>query len=374
MMLKIFIAIVLMCLPLEGRALTPSEWIQQLERSPSQVIDQEIREPHIFYGLASYYNHVNYYVVEQKSIRSINSNDSIQLQKDQWLVIAGRFKVLALQVEGLDIQIEDEQLKILNPSLLHEISTKIIPTTKDILPSVAPELDQVRYAHLWAPFAVLSKGIELLMTIIFNMIGNWGITIVLFTLIFRVILLPVSLWTARLQRKVDNIKAVLIPQLDAIKSSYKGIEAHDRIMDAHKSMGISPFFTLKPMVGPLIQLPLLIAVFNAMGEMPQFASHSFLWIQDIAYPDTIMQLPFMLPLLGNELNLLPFLMTGVTVLSAVIFPNQNLPSSEVQKQKRNLYLMAFGFFLLFYSFPAAMVMLWTLASIFQAVQQKLIKV
>ncbi len=281
-MMKIFIAVVLMCLPLEGRALSTAEWIQQLEISPSQVIDQEIREPHIFYGLASFYNQVNFYVVDPKSIQNINDNGSIQLEKDQWLVIAGRFKVLALQAPGLKVQVRDETLSILNPSVLHESNLGTVSTTKDLLPSVAPELNQVRYAHLWGPFAALSKGIEFLMISIFNMVDNWGLTIILFTLILRVILLPVSLWTAKLQRSVDNIKVVLIPQLDVIKSSYKGSEAHERIMDAHKSMGISPFFTLKPMVGPLIQIPLLIAIFNAMGEMPQFSSHSLLWIQDLA--------------------------------------------------------------------------------------------
>ena len=56
------------------------------------------------------------------------------------------------------------------------------------------------------------------------------------------------------------------------------------------------------MLPTLIQIPVLIAAFNTLGEMPQIADASFLWIDDLAYPDTVAELPFVLKILLNLIN------------------------------------------------------------------------
>ncbi len=145
-------------------------------------------------------------------------------------------------------------------------------------------------------------------------------------------------------------------------------------MDAHRRLGVSPFFTLKPLLGSFIQVPILIAIFNALGEMPQLAGESFLWIGDLAYPDTIGQLPFAIPLLGSTISLLPFVMTVVTILSTLYYRNRHSPASAVNAQKKQLYLMAAAFFVLFYPFPAGMLLYWTMANILQWAQQQLIRI
>jgi YidC/Oxa1 family membrane protein insertase len=180
--------------------------------------------------------------------------------------------------------------------------------------------------------------------------------------------------TVRFQQKVSQVQAKLAPQLVDIKAKYDGEEAHNRIMEAHKKLGVSPFYTLKPMLSIFIQVPIWIAVFNALGEMPQLIGQSFLWIKDLAYPDTIGYLPASIPMFGDTISLLPFVMTAVTLLSTFIFQNRHASESEIKRQKRNLYLMAGAFLVLFYPFTAAMVFYWTLANFLQIVQQKIIKI
>ncbi|MCP4842634.1 MAG: YidC/Oxa1 family membrane protein insertase, partial [Halieaceae bacterium] len=124
----------------------------------------------------------------------------------------------------------------------------------------------------------------------------------------------------------------------------------------------------------LLQIPIWIAVFNALGEMPQLQNSAFLWIESLAYPDAIARLPFVIPLLGDSVSLLPWLMSGVTLLSARLFQDRLAPADELKKQKRNLYLIALAFFLVFYPFPAAMVLYWTLSNALQIVQQRFIRV
>jgi membrane protein insertase Oxa1/YidC/SpoIIIJ len=79
------------------------------------------------------------------------------------------------------------------------------------------------------------------------------------------------------------------------------------------------------------------------------------------------------PLFGSTLNLLPILMTVVTIVSAIIYRDHVAPASETRKQKRNLYFMAIAFFVLFYPFPASMVLYWASANVLQVVQQMLSK-
>ncbi|NQX89816.1 MAG: YidC/Oxa1 family membrane protein insertase, partial [Halioglobus sp.] len=139
-------------------------------------------------------------------------------------------------------------------------------------------------------------------------------------------------------------------------------------------LGITTFYVLKPMLAMLIQIPLWIAVFNVLGEMPQLENAGFLWIKSLAYPDSIAMLPFVVPLLGDSISVLPLLMTVVTGVSAMLLQDRLAPEPELRRQKRNLYLMALAFLLLFYPFPAAMVLYWTLSNALQIVQQSVIKV
>ena len=72
-----------------------------------------------------------------------------------------------------------------------------------------------------------------------------------------------------------------------------------------------------------------------------------------------MDLPFVLPFFGGHFNLLPAVMTLLTVLSALTQRDESLTPLLRKKQQRQLYLMAGAFFLLFYTFPAGMVLYWT---------------
>jgi len=185
---------------------------------------------------------------------------------------------------------------------------------------------------------------------------------------------PKGVMTVRFQRRASKVQTLLEPQLASIKTNYDGEEAHNRLIAAHKEAGVSPFFTLKPVLGSLVQVPILVAVFNALGEMPQLDAHSFLWIESLAYPDTLGHLSFGVPMFGDTISLLPFIMTAVTLCSTIIYRNRHSTKLAIKRQKRNLYLMAAGFFILFYPFPSAMVLYWALANILQTIQQQIIKI
>jgi YidC/Oxa1 family membrane protein insertase len=279
---------------------------------------------------------------------------------------------MLLNTPGITLNVEDENFTVTGTAPLN-LNARLV--RKDRLNEFGTELNQLRYQQLWLPFAQLSRAVEWSLVELKASSGlDWGMTIVLFSLLLKILLVPLSIMSTRMQRQVSQHQSQLAPVLAEIKAKYDGEQAHIRIMAAHKELGISTFFVLKPMLLMFVQVPVWIAVFNVLGEMPQLSGSSFLWIRDLAYPDAIANLPTTIPLLGNSVNLLPFLMTAVTLFSARLAEDRFAPAAELSRQKRNLYLMALAFFVLFYPFPAAMVLYWTLSNVFHIVQQRWIKV
>jgi YidC/Oxa1 family membrane protein insertase len=349
--------------------------LDALQSNPTEFLQQKVQENYAFFGMSVYFNNLDYYLIDTEQIRRIEEAEIITLQAQQWLAVVGRFRVMLIQADSLIFSVNNQSLKWQNPAVLAQDQSQLMLVAKNELSAISPELNQIRYAHLWWPLAGLSRAVEAALVFIQQyLVSNWGWTIVLFSVLVRLLLLPVGILTTRSQRKVSQVQALLAPRLLEIKANFDGETAHNKIMAAHKDLGVSPFYTLKPMLATMIQLPILIAVFNALGVMSQFEGQSFLWITDLAYPDTIGNLSSAIPMLGSSISLLPVVMTIVTLLSTISFQNSHAPELELQRQKRNLYLMAAAFFILFYPFPAAMVLYWTAANILTGLQQYAIKI
>jgi len=335
------------------------------------IINNQVKEPFKFAGLATYLNQVHYYVVDEDGIYNLDRNktEPVNLDDGQWLAAVGRFEVMIIKAADAKVSFDEKQQ--ISVQLLRDKSQSYL-IRKPHLKELAPELDQIRYNHLWKPFALISKLSESLLVLIQSTTTlSWGVSILLFALIIKLLMLPVSLMTSKSQEKVSKISSQLQPKLKAIKSKYDGEEAHNKIMQAHKDLGVSPFYTLKPMLSFLIQIPILIAIFNALGEMPQLLNQSFMWFDDLSKPDRFMALNFHIPLLGEDLNFMPIIMTFITLLSTVFHTDKHASDHDNKKQKFKLYLMAVSFLLLFYPFPAAMVMYWAMANLLQFFQQKI---
>ena len=301
----------------------------------------------------------------------LDTGEVFVLENDTWLAVAARFEVLLAQSPGLSLHLSGRKRTLENLQAQVEPG-RLQLVKKSDLHTVAPELDQIRYAHLWAPLSWLAKVVEYsLVAIHAYAVNHWGLAIVVFSILLKLALFPIHTAVARMQDEVSRVRSMLEPRLAEIKANYDGEEAHNRVMAAHRTLGVTPFYPLKPLLGVLVQVPIWIAVFNALGEMPQLAGQSFLWIDDLAYPDVIAVIPFNVPLFGATVHMLPFVMFGVTCLSVLTFRNDLWSKIEYTRQRRNLCWMALAFLLLLYPFPAAMVLYWTLNNLLQLFAQLL---
>lgn len=233
------------------------------------------------------------------------------------------------------------------------------PVEWQALRAVSPDLTQMLFAALWAPLRWLCYGLLFLLAWIMRGVDSAGVAIVLLSLAVKIILWPLTRIADRWQQQVNRTQSRLQPRLDDIKSRFRGEEAHNLTLQAYRDAGVHPLFTLKSLAGFAIQVPMFIAAFDMLADNFALAGRSFLWIGDLAAPDRFLPLPFTVPFFGGHFNLLPALMTGLTVLSAVTQRDDSLTPALLRRQRLQLHLMAGAFFLLFYTFPAGMVLYWT---------------
>jgi len=174
-----------------------------------------------------------------------------------------------------------------------------------------------------------------------------------------VLMKPLSKIADRLQDQVHEIDARLAPTLAAIKKNHKGAEQSEKILAMYKEENVHPLYSLKSLVGVLVVIPVFIGAFDMLAENIHLSGESFLWIADLSHPDAFLQLPFDLPFFGGYLNLLPFIMTGFSFVASKLHGHPAMDAVQQRKHSRNLVMMSLGFLILFYTFPAGMVLYWT---------------
>jgi YidC/Oxa1 family membrane protein insertase len=244
------------------------------------------------------------------------------------------------------------------------------PADPITLSDADPGLEGIQFHFLWGGFALLCELISSALGLLFELTGNWGASILLLALLVRLIFFPINKTSESLQREVDGIKAQMAPDISAAKQLYSGEELHFKILEIREKYDFTTRKELSPLFAFALQIPVLIAVFNVLAVHYSFNSVSFLWISNLALANEIYSLPFSLPFIGNQVNLLPFCMFFVSTLSTALFNDKDLAQSELKSRKLRLHLMNFAFLVLFYSFPSAMVLYWTAVNFLQLLQQQ----
>lgn len=208
--------------------------------------------------------------------------------------------------------------------------------------------------------------------ILSNAIGNFGLIILLLTIIIKIVLLPLTyrsyLSTAKMR--------VLKPEIDAIKEKVGKDPAklQTETMKLYRSAGVSPMGGCLPM---LLQMPVLIALFRFFPASIELRQESFLWAKDLSTYDSIWNFPnnFSIPFYGDHVSLFTILMT----ISTLIYTRMNskmmgTSNDAMAKQMQILqYIMPIMFLGFFNNYSAGLSYYYFLANIFTFGQQYLFK-
>ena len=217
------------------------------------------------------------------------------------------------------------------------------PQDENKLETIAPGLELVKdYGWL----VVLAKPIFWVIDQLHKIIGNWGWTIIVFTILIKLLFFPLS---AAGYKSMAKIK-VVTPKMQAIRERYKNDPAkmNQATMELYKNEKINPLGGCLPI---LVQMPVFIALYYVLNASAEMRGMPWVgWIQDLTAPDPY----FILPILY--------------AISMFITTKLN-PQPADPVQAKIMLMMPLAFSVMFVFFPAGLVLYWVVNNILSIAQQ-----
>ena len=238
-----------------------------------------------------------------------------------------------------------EPIAALAPGASASVESRLLigPQDQKMLTGIAPGLDlTVDYGWLTA----IAKPIFWLLGWLHGLVGNWGWAIVLLTIVIKTIFFPLQ---AASYKSMARMKAVT-PRMTAIRERYGSDRAkmNQAMMELYKTEKINPLGGCLPVV---VQIPVFIALYWVLLASVEMRSAPWmLWIKDLAAPD-----PF---------YILPVIMAVTMFIQTKLNPT---PPDPVQAKMMTIMPLVFS--VMFFFFPAGLVLYWLVNNCYSIVQQ-----
>jgi YidC/Oxa1 family membrane protein insertase len=196
-------------------------------------------------------------------------------------------------------------------------------------------------------------------------VRNYGVAILLLTVIVRMIFWPITHKGTESMRKMQALQ----PQLKEIREKFKDNpqRMQQETMAFYKENKVNPLGGCLPM---LIQMPILIGLFFVLRSAVELRFSKFLWISDLSEPENLFAGMFTIPIIGwNSLNILPLLMAATTVWQQKMTPSAGDP----QQQKMMAIMMPIMMLFVCYNMPSGLVLYWTAGNLIMIFQMMIKK-
>ncbi len=202
----------------------------------------------------------------------------------------------------------------------------------------------------------LIEWINLGVIVVFNFFAklgwNYGIIILMLTLIIKLITMPLTYKTFVSSAKMRLLK----PDIDALGEKFKPEEAmakQQAVMQLYRKAGVSP---LSGCIPALLQMPILFAMIAFFPGAFELRQEGLLWANDLSTYDSILDLPFNIPAYGNHVSLFALLMTISTIFYTKMNSSQMTATGGMQAQQMKImmYLMPVVFLVFLNSYSAAL--------------------
>ncbi len=184
--------------------------------------------------------------------------------------------------------------------------------------------------------------------------GNYGLAIILFTIIIYTLFFPLKWRSSKSMKKAQK----LAPRMKELQEKIKGMKQNDPRLKELQMEQLRLMKEGNPLGGCLpllIQMPFLIALYVAITISIDFRQSSFLWIQDLSA--------------GDPTKLLPFLMAGSMVVLQLITP---APSADPLQRKMMAVIMPVMMLYILWTAPAGLLVYWLVGNLVGFGQQVLI--
>jgi YidC/Oxa1 family membrane protein insertase len=217
------------------------------------------------------------------------------------------------------------------------------PQDQDHLKAVAPGLEHVVNYGL---FKVISEPLFWVLKFFHGLMGNWGLAIIVLTVVIKLIFFPLS---AASYRSMAKMKLVT-PRLMKLREQYADdkTKMNQAMMDLYKTEKINPLGGCLPI---LVQIPVFIALYWVLFESVELRHAPFyLWIKDLSAPD-------------------PWYVLPTLMMASMIVQTKMNPTPPDPVQAKVMMIMPFAFGVMFYFFPSGLVLYWFVNNILSILQQ-----
>jgi len=337
-----------------------------------------------------------YFTFDGRRRRSQNANDSIITTAPRWAAISGRFfTFIAIPVlpGGFNLSFSERpELGVPSASRMHIIRPPLNtsrtedvfrfylgPRRPEILHSFNTgnnafnlhnmQLDEMA-GNIWGwtlPLGPLERALLWLLTSFYGMTGNYGIAIILLTLLVRIVFFPLSKKGSESMLRMQEFA----PKMKELQEKYKDNrqKLNMEMAELYKKGGYNPLKGCLPM---LLQFPIFIAMFQLFNNHFELRNAMFIpgWIPDLSVPEYVWAFPdgIQLPLLGwNAFRLLPFIYVGSQLLYGKV--TQSPEQKANPQMKMIMYLMPIVFFFVLYDMPSGLLVYWTSSNVLTMIQQ-----
>lgn len=240
------------------------------------------------------------------------------------------------------------------------------PVTKE-----SPDYLAVQTFHGWFSFISepFAKFLFWIMEFFYWITTSWGVSIILVTVVLRILLYPLNAWSNKSMQAMQRIS----PKVQALQEKYKNDKQKQQleIMALYKKEKVNPFSGCLPM---LIQMPFLIGMFDLLKSAFPLRGAVFIpgWIDDLSAPDVVFSWGYSIPFIGSEFHLLPI------ILGVVMFFQSRVGMAKVdvskmtdaqRQQRASGTIMAIVFTVLFYKFPSGLNIYWLSSMLLGILQQ-----
>lgn len=216
-------------------------------------------------------------------------------------------------------------------------------------------------------FGGVSKVLLAMMKVFFRWTGNWGVAIIILTIIINIVLFPLTLKSFVSMQQMKKVQ----PHVEKLKELHKDNpqRLNKEIMELYKKYNVNPLGGCLPL---LLQMPIFIALYQALMNTIDLKGGKFLWIADLSRPDAV-PLPVTLPFMGNSINVLPLLMAiGMFFQQKMSQGAGALSPEQATQQKMMMVLFPVLFGFMFYNMPSGLVLYWLTNTVLMTTEQGMI--
>ena len=231
------------------------------------------------------------------------------------------------------------------------------PQKYDILKAMDHEKKEIMQLNLfmWTKvgwIGMISEWMLRALVFFHGLIGSYGLAIIMLTIIVKALFWRITNKSTQSMKKMSTLS----PKIKELNEKYKDNPQvkQQKIMELYREAGVNPVAGCLPL---LLQMPVFIALFNALRGAIELRHSEFLWVADLSQPDTVF-----------EIAGLPFRPLAIAWAGSMFLQQKLVPSSADETQKKIMMFMPIVMLFICYGMPSGLTLYWTFSTFMSILQ------